>query len=155
MTTETSAARDFVLRTARENDVKFIRLWFTDILGKLKGFAVTADDLEDALERGVGFDGSAIDGFARHHESDMRAHPDPSTFNLLPWRPRQNAVARMFCDIRQPRGPDLPRRPAAGPEAQPGQGGGDGVHLQRGRGAGILLPEERRRAGTAGPRRLL
>ena len=104
MTTETSAARDFVLRTARENDVKFVRLWFTDILGKLKGFAVSADDLEDALERGVGFDGSAIDGFARHHESDMRAHPDPATFNLLPWRPRQNAVARMFCDIRQPRG---------------------------------------------------
>ena len=104
MTTETATARDFVLRTARDNDVKFIRLWFTDILGKLKGFAVTADDLEDALERGVGFDGSAIDGFARHHESDMRAYPDPSTFTLLPWRPRQNAVARMFCDIRQPRG---------------------------------------------------
>ena len=104
MTTEGTAARDFVLRAARENDVKFIRLWFTDILGKLKGFAITADDLEDALELGVGFDGSAIDGFARHHESDMRAYPDPATFTLLPWRPRQNAVARMFCDIRQPRG---------------------------------------------------
>ena len=111
MTTETATARDFVLRTARDNDVKFIRLWFTDILGKLKGFAVTADDLEDALERGVGFDGSAIDGFARHHESDMRAYPDPSTFTLLPWRPRQNAVARMFCDIRQPRGQTFPGDP--------------------------------------------
>ena len=111
MTTETSAGRDFVVRTARENDVKFIRLWFADILGKLKGFAVSVDDLEDALERGVGFDGSAIDGFARHHESDMRAYPDPETFNILPWRPRQNAVARMFCDIRHPRGQAFPGDP--------------------------------------------
>ncbi len=111
MSTETSTAQDFVLRTARENDVKFIRLWFTDILGKLKGFAITADDLADALERGVGFDGSAIDGFARYHESDMRAYPDPATFELLPWRPRQNAVARMFCNIRQPRGQVFPGDP--------------------------------------------
>ena len=93
-----------VVQTARDHDVKFVRLWFTDILGKLKGFAITVNDLEDALEQGVGFDGSAIDGFARHNESDMRAHPDPATFTLLPWRPRQNAVARMFCNIRQPRG---------------------------------------------------
>jgi glutamine synthetase len=93
-----------VVQVARDHDVKFVRLWFTDILGKLKGFAITVNDLEDALEQGVGFDGSAIDGFARHNESDMRAHPDPATFTLLPWRPRQNAVARMFCNIRQPRG---------------------------------------------------
>jgi len=96
--------RDYVLRTARENDVKFVRLWFTDILGNLKGFAINVDDLEDAIEQGVGFDGSAIEGFARIDESDMRAFPDPTTFTLLPWRPRQNAVARMFCDIRTPRG---------------------------------------------------
>ena len=103
--------RESVLRIARENDVKFVRLWFTDILGKLKGFAINVDDLEDALEQGVGFDGSAIDGFARHHESDMRAFPDPATFTLLPWRPRQNAVARMICNIRQPRGQTFPGDP--------------------------------------------
>ncbi len=99
-----AAERDFVLRSARENDVKFVRLWFTDILGNLKGFTIDVDDLEDAIEQGVGFDGNAIEGFARIGESDMRAFPDPSTFAVLPWRPRQNAVARMFCDIRSPSG---------------------------------------------------
>ena len=99
-----AAERDFVLRSARENDVKFVRLWFTDILGNLKGFTIDVDDLEDAIEQGVGFDGTAIEGFARIGESDMRAFPDPSTFAVLPWRPRQNAVARMFCDIRTPSG---------------------------------------------------
>ena len=96
--------REFVLRSARDNDVKFLRLWFTDILGSLKGFAITVDDLEDAIDQGVGFDGSSIEGFARIDESDMRAFPDPATFTILPWRPRQNAVARMFCDIRTPQG---------------------------------------------------
>ena len=104
MDDERAAERDFVVRMARENDVKFIRLWFTDILGHLKGFAITVEDLEDAIEQGVGFDGAAIEGFARIDESDMRAFPDPTTFTLLPWRPRQNAVARMFCDIRTPQG---------------------------------------------------
>ncbi|MCH7841427.1 MAG: glutamine synthetase beta-grasp domain-containing protein, partial [Chloroflexi bacterium] len=104
MDSERAAERDFVVRTAQENDVKFIRLWFTDILGHLKGFAITVEDLEDAIEQGVGFDGAAIEGFARIDESDMRAFPDPTTFTLLPWRPRQNAVARMFCDIRTPKG---------------------------------------------------
>ena len=103
--------QEYVLRTARDNDVKFVRLWFTDILGNLKGFAINVDDLEDAIERGVGFDGSAIEGFARAadgsyriDESDMRAYPDPTTFAVLPWRPRQNAVGRMFCDIYAPNG---------------------------------------------------
>ena len=104
MEEERAAEREFVLRSSQENDVKFIRLWFTDILGGLKGFAITVDDLEDAIAQGVGFDGSSIEGFARIDESDMRAFPDPATFSLLPWRPRQNAVARMFCDIRTPRG---------------------------------------------------
>jgi len=98
------AEREFVLRSAQENDVKFVRLWFTDILGNLKGFAISVDDLEDAIEQGVGFDGSSIEGFARIDESDMRAFPDPTTFTVLPWRPRQNSVARMFCDIRTPAG---------------------------------------------------
>jgi glutamine synthetase len=104
MVQERVAERDFVLRSAQENDVKFIRLWFTDILGNLKGFAITVEDLQDAIEQGVGFDGASIEGFARINESDMRAFPDPTTFTLLPWRPRQNAVARMFCDIRMPNG---------------------------------------------------
>ena len=97
-------AKEFVVRTAQENDVKFIRLWFSDILGNLKGFAITVEELENALEQGVGFDGSSIEGFARIDESDMTAMPDPTTFRILPWRPRQNAVARMFCDIFLPDG---------------------------------------------------
>ncbi len=104
MVQENTAEREFVLRSAQENDVKFIRLWFTDILGNLKGFAIMVDDLVDAIEQGVGFDGASIEGFARVNESDMRAFPEPATFSLLPWRPRQNAVARMFCDIRTPKG---------------------------------------------------
>ena len=99
-----SEEKGFVLRTAREADVKFIRLWFTDILGNLKGFAITVEELEEALEQGVAFDGSAIEGFARIQESDMVAMPDPTTFHILPWRPQQNAVARMFCEIHRPTG---------------------------------------------------
>ena len=98
------AARDYVLQTAEDADVKFVRLWFPDILGNLKGFAINAADLRDAIEEGVGFDGSSIEGFARYEESDMRAFPDPNTFAVLPWRPQRNAVARMFCDIRVPKG---------------------------------------------------
>ena len=104
LTDHHAAEREYVLRSARDFDVKFVRLWFTDILGSLKGFAITVDDLEDALELGVGFDGAAIEGYTSDQESDLRAFPDPTTFSLLPWRPRQNAVARIFCDIRTPRG---------------------------------------------------
>ena len=101
---EREDAIEFVLHTARENDVRFIRLWFPDILGELKGFAITVAELETALSQGMGFDGSSIEGFARIDESDMVALPDPSTFRILPWRPRENAVARMFCDIQTPEG---------------------------------------------------
>ena len=98
-------AKAFVLSQAREQDVKFIRMWFTDILGFLKSFAITIGELEKALEQGMGFDGSSIEGFVRIDESDMLAMPDPSTFQLLPWRPREHAaVARMFCDIVRPGG---------------------------------------------------
>ena len=102
--THAEEARQYVLRSAKENDVKFIRFWFTDILGNLKGFAVTVAELEGALEHGMAFDGSTVQGFARRDESDMVAMPDPTTFSILPWRPRQNAVARMFCDILRPSG---------------------------------------------------
>src|SRR6266536_676377 len=94
----------YVLQQARDNDVKFIRLWFTDILGQLKSFAITVEELEGAMEEGMGFDGSSIEGFARIDESDMIAMPDPSTFTLIPWRPREQGVARMFCDIQYPDG---------------------------------------------------
>jgi len=98
-------AKDYVLKMAKEHDVKFIRLWFTDILGMLKSFAITVEELEGALEEGMGFDGSSIEGFARIDESDMVALPDPNTFQLLPWQPREHrAVARMFCDILRPGG---------------------------------------------------
>jgi len=98
-------SKEYVLKLAKEQDVKFIRLWFTDILGVLKSFAITVQELEGALEQGMGFDGSSIEGFARIDESDMVAVPDPDTFQLLPWRPKEhNAVARMFCDILKPGG---------------------------------------------------
>jgi len=95
---------EYVLSACRESDVKFIRLWFTDILGSLKSFAITVEELPKALEQGMGFDGSSIEGFARIDESDMLAIPDPGTFQLVPWRPREQGVARMFCDIYRPDG---------------------------------------------------
>jgi glutamine synthetase len=98
-------SKEYILKMAKEHDVKFVRLWFTDILGILKSFAITVEELEGALEQGMGFDGSSIQGFARIDESDMVALPDPDTFQLLPWRPRvHHAVARMFCDIQKPGG---------------------------------------------------
>jgi glutamine synthetase len=98
-------SKEYVLKLAKEHDVKFIKMWFTDILGFLKSFAITREELGQALEDGMGFDGSSIEGFARIDESDMVAMPDSDTFQLLPWRPREHrAVARMFCDILRPGG---------------------------------------------------
>ncbi|MFQ5934050.1 MAG: glutamine synthetase beta-grasp domain-containing protein, partial [Dehalococcoidia bacterium] len=102
MTTRDAEANRYVLHAAKEQDVKFIRLWFADILGGLKGFTITADELEEVLEEGRGFDGSTIKGFARTDERDMIALPDPTTFRVLPWRPKEDAVARMICDILTP-----------------------------------------------------
>ncbi|MDP2938941.1 MAG: glutamine synthetase family protein [Candidatus Omnitrophota bacterium] len=96
--------KEYVLKQVKDKNVKFIRLWFTDVLGFLKGFAITVEELEGALEEGMGFDGSSIEGFARIEESDMIARPDPTTFQILPWRPKEDAVARMFCDIYEPSG---------------------------------------------------
>jgi len=93
-----------VMELIKKHDVKFIRLWFTDIHGQLKSFAVPVEELEYAFDEGMGFDGSSIKGFARIDESDMIARPDPATFALLPWRPKEKAVARMFCDIYEPDG---------------------------------------------------
>ncbi len=93
-----------VTAAVKEHDVKFIRLWFTDILGQLKSFAITVEELDNALEEGMGFDGSSITGFNAIEESDMVAHPDTSTFQILPYRPREKAVARMICDVKNPDG---------------------------------------------------
>ena len=95
---------EFVLRSMEERGIRFVRLWFTDVLGSLKSVAIAPEELEGAFAEGVGFDGSAIEGFARVYESDMVAHPDPSTFQVLPWRQTQQATARMFCDIELPDG---------------------------------------------------
>ena len=98
--------QDFVLRTLEERDIRFVRLWFTDVLGFLKSVAVAPAELEGAFAEGIGFDGSAIEGFARVYESDMVAKPDPSTFQVLPWAnpDGQHYSARMFCDITMPDG---------------------------------------------------
>jgi glutamine synthetase len=105
MTSNSEGGKEYVLKLAKEHDVKFIWMWFTDILGILKSFAITVEELEGALEEGMGFDGSSIEGFARIDESDMVALPDPDTFRLVPWRPREHhAVARMFCDVLRPGG---------------------------------------------------
>jgi len=99
--------QEYVLRTVEERDIRFVRLWFTDVLGTLKSVAVTSSELEGAFTEGIGFDGSAVDGFARVQESDMLAVPDASSFQVLPWRGDrgdQAGVARMFCDIRTPEG---------------------------------------------------
>ena len=100
---------DYVLRSVEQRDIRFVRLWFVDILGRLKNFAISPEDLEVAFEEGIGFDGSAIEGFATPEEADMLAFPDASTFQILPWRPSHNGVARVFCDGCTP-----DRKPFAG-----------------------------------------
>src|ERR671925_1540637 len=98
-----SAEAEYVLRTVEERGIRFIRLWFTDVLGFLKSFTITSQELEGALLEGMGFDGSSVDGYSRIQESDMVALPDPSTFQLIPWQ-TEHPVARMFCDILEPDG---------------------------------------------------
>lgn len=96
--------RDYVLRTIEERNVKFVRLWFTDVAGTLKSVAIAPAEVEGAFSEGIGFDGSAIEGLARSYEADMLAQPDPSTFQILPWRGEVDPTARMFCDITTPDG---------------------------------------------------
>jgi glutamine synthetase len=93
-----------IMKLVKTHKVRYVRLWFTDVLGFLKGFTITVDELSRALDDGMGFDGSSIEGFARIEESDMVARPDPTTFVVLPWESKEQAVARMFCDIFKPDG---------------------------------------------------
>ena len=105
--------KEFVLRTLEERDIRFVRLWFTDVLGYLKSVAIAPAELEGAFEEGIGFDGSAIEGFSRVSEADTVARPDASTFQILPWAHKDGAQhsARMFCDITMPDGsPSWPIR---------------------------------------------
>ena len=92
---------DFVLRSVEERDIRFVRLWFTDVLGNLKSFAISPAEMESALEEGMTFDGSAIDGFSRVKESDVLAMPDANTFEVLPWGDPKSVEARVFCDIHR------------------------------------------------------
>src|SRR3972149_66534 len=122
--TDKSAAelKQEVLAMAKEHDVKFVHLWFTDILGILKSFSITVEELELGLEEGMGFDGSSIEGFARIDESDMIAMPDPSPFVVLPWRPRdRKRGARIFCAILHPHAP--PASPPSPGRSGPSVGG--------------------------------
>ena len=106
-----SKQEDFVLRTLEERNIRFVRLWFTDVLGFLKSVAIAPAELQSAFSEGIGFDGSAIEGFARITESDMLAKPDPTSFSILPWRTEAPGAARMFCDITMPDGTPSPSDP--------------------------------------------
>ena len=101
--TSPQTAEDVIAEVAERN-IRFIRLWFTDVLGQLKSFSINSAELEDAFAGGNGFDGSSITGFNPVEESDMLAVPDPTTFTTLPWSPEEQPTARMFCDIRVPGG---------------------------------------------------
>ncbi len=99
--------RDYVLHTVEERGVRLVRLWFTDVLGNLKSFAISPAEMQSALEDGMTFDGSSIDGFSRIQESDVLAVPDPNTFEVLPWGDPKATEARVFCDIRGLDGSDF------------------------------------------------
>ncbi len=105
--------QEYVLRVVEERDIRFIQLWFTDVLGVLKSVAIAPAELEGAFAEGIGFDGSAIEGLARVTEADMIARPDPSTFQVLPWRGEHQGTARMFCDVLTPGGEPARTEPRA------------------------------------------
>ncbi len=108
---QTCQTTEDVFRIVKDKEVSFVQIWFSDILGVLKSFSIRPSELEEAMTEGMGFDGSSIEGFARIEESDMIAKPDPTTFQILPWRPDEQPVARMFCDILQPDGSPYPGDP--------------------------------------------
>ena len=103
--------QEFVLRTIEDRDVRFVRMWFTDVTGTLKSVALAPAEVESAFEEGLGFDGSSIDGYTRISESDMLLQPDPATFQILPWRGDSGQSSRMFCDVLTPDGRPAPADP--------------------------------------------
>ena len=141
--------QDYVLRSVEERGIRFIRLWFTDVLGQLKSIAIVPGELENAFEEGMTFDGSSIDGFSRVQESDMLLQPDPNTFELLPWRGDDAPVARMFCDVTTLDGAPFAGDPRHVLRRQLDAGPGEGLLLLRRPRHGVLLLRPGRR--TAGP----
>ena len=147
--------RDFVLRTIEERSVKFVRLWFTDVVGTLKSVALAPAEVEGAFNEGVGFDGSAIEGLTRSYEADVLAHPDPTTFQILPWRGDVDPTARMFCDITTPDGQPASRRSAQRAQARPREGGRPRLHVLHAPGDRVLPAHlEQAQEGPAGAGRL-
>ena len=145
--------QDYVLRTVEERGVRFIRLWFTDVLGQLKSFAITPAELENALEEGMTFDGSAIDGFSRVQESDMLASPDPNTFERAPVAGRGRARGPDVLRHHRPRRRAVRGRPPPRAAPQPRPGPREGLHLlRRPRDGVLLLRQRRRREGARAPR---
>ena len=110
--------QEHVLREVAQKNIRFIRLWFTDVAGVLKSISIDPGELEDAFAEGIGFDGSAVEGLTRVFESDMLLMPDASTFQLLPWRSNEDPVARMFCDVLMPDGRSAPSDPRGVPRAR-------------------------------------
>ena len=141
--------QDYVLRSVEERGVRLIRLWFTDVLGQLKSFAISPAELENALEEGMTFDGSSIDGFSRVQESDVLARPDPNSFELLPWADPTAPEARMFCDIFNLDGTPFEGDPRQVLRRNLDKARERGFTLLRRPGDGVLLL--RVRATTAGP----
>ena len=151
---QTCQTAEDVSRIVKDKEVSFIQIWFTDILGVLKSFSIRPSELEEAMTEGMGFDGSSIEGFSRIEESDMIAMPDPTTFQVLPWRPDEKPVARMFCDILQPDGTPYPGDPRYVHEAHAGQGRRERLHQLSGTGTGVLLFRRQYRHRSPGPGRL-
>lgn len=104
-------SKDIIIKRIKDEDVRFIRLQFTDMFGTMRNLAITTDKLEDALDNNCVFDGSAVDGFAHIEESDLYLHPDLSTFTIFPWRPHNGKVARLICDVYTPDGEPLSQNP--------------------------------------------
>jgi len=129
--------KEDIIRMIRDEDVQFIRLQFTDIFGILKNVAITASQIEKALDNECMFDGSSIDGFARISESDMYLYPDYDTFAIFPWRPQAGKVARLICDIYTPDGKPFVGDPRFALTCAQGSGG-DGLYLQCRTGARVL-----------------
>ena len=146
--------RDYVLRTVEERGVRLVRLWFTDVLGNLKSFAISPAELENALEDGMTFDGSSIDGFTRIQESDVLAIPDPNTFEVLPWGDPKATEARVFCDIHHLDGTPFQGDPRQVLRRQLEAAHDRGLHvLRRSRHRVLLLRAAGARTGAAAARR--
>ena len=144
-----------VQKFVKDKNVSFIQFWFTDVLGKLKSFSVTPSELEEGMAEGMGFDGSSIEGFARIEESDMIAMPDPKTFQLIPWRPSDRPVARMFCDIMNPDGTPYMGDPRYALKRILAKIAKQGYTYLRGARARVLLLRQRQRSRDPGSGRLL